>query len=311
MIKLMDLLVEVNQEQQLEEGWKENIMAAAIAASSIFGGVKGQTPITTKPGIEQSISKPGPLNVDFGAVFPSGRYLIKGSSQADLVKKLEEIGKYISKNPKADYTIEIISSESQVPNYDAEKPGRVKLNTGELAQKRAIVVNAAVKEFTDKLKAENVLQGNVNIKVAPVLIGDTEFKQGIDNKDDSKYTKDQFVKLNITATQSSTSNKIVSATDDEIILDGSRKAIAVIWYNTRLAKNDETGNLNIDPSKKYYTIKFLKPNTSTSGDIKEKGVYEDGTYLISAGDWNNKFGAQVYNMNKGDLMSMVKGYKID
>ena len=46
MIKLVNLLKEIEQErreQQLEEGWKENIIAAAIAASALVGGVSGNS----------------------------------------------------------------------------------------------------------------------------------------------------------------------------------------------------------------------------------------------------------------------------
>jgi hypothetical protein len=332
MIKLTDLLNEIEQErreQQLEEGWKENIVAAAMAASTLFGGIKGQTPgmgnIGNKAGIEQSTIKQvkqGPLDVNFGAAFPSGRYLIKGPSQDTLVNKLEEIGKYIAKNPTSDYKIEIISSESQVPNYDAEKLGRVKLNTGELAEKRATVINAAIKEFTDNLKQQGVLKGNIDIKTSPALVGSEKFTAGVDNKDDAKYTKDQFVKVKITATPKSVPNKThvkASATDTEPIYapgEGSKvnPAIGEIWYTTRVAVDNESGTVNYNPGD-VYAIRFLKDFKdwgkddqgnkirSVNGDINQN-VYEPGIYYIKKGDWM-KVGGSAKNMSREKLQSLI------
>jgi hypothetical protein len=318
MIKLTNLLIEIEQErreQYLEEGWKENIMAAAIAAASLFGGgAKGKARIGTGPGqgIEQTTTNQGaPLNINFGTAFSSGRYLIKGNTQNILIDKLEEIGEYIAKNPAADYKIEIISSESQVPNYDAEKPGRVRLNMGELAEKRATVLNAAVKEFTNVLKQKDILQGNVDIKISPILVGKEKFTSGVDNKDDNKYTKDQFVKLVITAIPKSTNGYSKYSNRGEIIFMNN-KAHAVAFYpsSTTISKSKE-GGLNtayqdillktIDRVGLEGAGKSINPNINTPGQYVT-------TYKIPWSEWNKTAG--VTNTVTQDMMGGWEQYKV-
>lgn len=309
----MDLLVESHYEHQLEEGWKENIMAAVIAASSIFGGgAKGQTKSDTKPGTEQSVTKQSPLSINFGTAFSSGRYLIKGSSQDTLITKLEEIGRYIAKNPSADYKIEIISSESQVSNYDAEKPGRVKLDTGELAKKRATVLNIAVKEFTDDLKQNGILQGNVDIKIAPVLIGKEKFSPGVDNKDDAKYTKDQFVKLIITTIPKQVDKYAKYSNSGERIFMNN-KAYAMVFYPTSATiDRSKEGGLStpyqnvllktIDLKGLEMAGKSINPNINASNQYI-------ATYEIPWNEWNRTAGTT--NQITQDMMDSWEKYKVN
>jgi hypothetical protein len=296
MIKLITLLNEIEQErreQQLEEGWKENIIAIATAASMLAGGVKGQTPggnIGSKAGIEMTSKKqqgPGPLDVNFGTAFPSGRYIIKGDAQGTLESKLGEIAKYIEQNPNADYTIEIISSESQVPNYDAEKPGRVKLDTGELAEKRATVLNVAIKALTQKLKDDGKLSGNVNIKVAPVLIGSEKFTPGVDNKDDAKYTKDQFVKIRVTAKPE---DKFAAYSKNGERIFMNQKAYAMIFYPTAsTTSRSSAGMLNTAYQdvllKKIDRAGLERSGRSINSRIDAPNQYT-ATYKIPWDQWN-------------------------
>jgi len=286
MIKLIPIVEQIQQEQ-LEEGWKENILAAAIAASSIFGNAKGQTKIDTKPGIEQSVTKQGPLNIDFGAAFPSGRYLIQGETEKMVVDKLEELGKHIIKNPSADYKIKIISSESQVPNYDAEKPGRVKLDTGKLAKNRATVLNIAIEKFVEDLKKQGILQGNVSIEVAPILIGKEKFKSGVDNKDDAKYTKDQFVKAEVTAIPGD-KYKAYSERGERVFMNG--KAYAMIFYPTsKTTTKSSAGQLDTRYQdvllKKINLSKLEKAGRSLNPSINAPDQYT-ATYKIPWDQWN-------------------------
>jgi len=297
MIKLVNLLKEIEQErreQQLEEGWKENIIAAAMAASMLVGGVKGQSSdggIGGKAGIEMTSKQqdPGPLNVNFGTAFPSGRYIIKGEAQGTLESKLGEVARYIEQNPNADYTIEIISSESQVPNYDAEKPGRVKLDTGELAEKRATVLNVAIKALTQKLKEDGKLSGNVDIKISPVLIGSEKFTSGVDNKDDSKYTKDQFVKIKVTAKTKIEDKYAAYAKDGERIFM-NQKAYAMIFYPTAATTSKSSaGQLNASYQdvllKKIDRVGLERSGRSINPKINAANQYT-ATYKIPWQEWN-------------------------
>ncbi len=52
MIRLIDILKEVQQDQQVDEGWKDVALGTAMTAASVFGGAKAQSKIPTdKPAI--------------------------------------------------------------------------------------------------------------------------------------------------------------------------------------------------------------------------------------------------------------------
>ena len=62
MIKLIDLLEEIQQERQLEEGWKDIALGTAMTAASLLGtggDLQAQTPSQLqKPGIEKTVTTP-------------------------------------------------------------------------------------------------------------------------------------------------------------------------------------------------------------------------------------------------------------
>jgi hypothetical protein len=52
MIRLIDILKEVQQDQQVDEGWKDVALRTAMTAASVFGGAKAQSKVPTdKPAI--------------------------------------------------------------------------------------------------------------------------------------------------------------------------------------------------------------------------------------------------------------------
>ena len=283
MIKLTPIV----QEIQLEEGWKENILAMAVAASSMFGNVKGQSIDKQQPTTTQQANSPS-LNISLGSIFPSGRYIISGQNKNQLIEKLSELGEYVTKNPSLDYKIEIISSESQVPNYDAEKPNKPKLEVGELAKKRADVANYAINTFINDLKKNGKLTGNILITIPPVLIGKEKFVSGKDNKDDAKYTKDQFVTIRITASKNNNLTNEYSAYSHigEEMYMGNRAVAIAFTPSRKTADITKSGNLE---NKQTVLLRMVKKDTPLSGNINQKGVYIRD-YKIPADEWYKVIG---------------------
>lgn len=122
------------------------------------------------------------LTVDLGSYFKSGKYKLSESDKEDMLKNLTKVKEFISKNG-GDVTVTIISSESRVPNKDAETGDR--LDKGELAKKRLQTTQSLLSEFL----------GDVDIK-QEVKIGGPEYKG--DDVNQSKYSDHQFVKLRLT-----------------------------------------------------------------------------------------------------------------
>lgn len=126
--------------------------------------------------IQSTISWGDSKTIDFSQNFNSGQTSLNNSPE--LVKNIQDIKDYISGKKLSKYKIKIIASESQVPNQSPYK------TPGSLAAARA----AVIKNIVNKLGLDNVEIIN--------QIGNTPYKSG-DNPNDSKFKKDQFVKLEI------------------------------------------------------------------------------------------------------------------
>jgi len=191
----------------LDEGWKENVLATIMSVASIFGGVKGQNmpTSTSNVSVSQQVSD-STLKLDVGKLFKSGRYRFDKQDDAIFKDELRKFGKEIQKSPTSEFTVQIVSSESRVTNYDMEQSSPTygkPLGVGELAKRRAETVTFIFTNFAEQLKKGGILKGDVKFMEPKILIGDIpwpsinpETKQRRTN-DDSLYTKDQFVIVNV------------------------------------------------------------------------------------------------------------------
>lgn len=109
--------------------------------------------------------------------FSSGSYKLQG----DYDKVLRELKSFIEKDSTSKYTIKVTASESQVPNQEPFN------ERGSLAKKRAEVLESLIK---------NVLGDDIEVDT-DIKVGDEPW-DGKDNSAD-KYTKDQFVKIEVFA----------------------------------------------------------------------------------------------------------------
>lgn len=118
------------------------------------------------------------FTLNFNNNFESGKYEI---NKNDIQAKMEALKNFLLKHPESKFKIMITASESQVPNQD-------NLKVGQLAKLRVISLEKLVNLF---------LKGNdINVDVEK----DTKIgKEAWDgkNKDDQKYTQDQYVKLDV------------------------------------------------------------------------------------------------------------------
>jgi len=290
-IKLTDLLNEVEQEH-LEEGWKENIMAAAIAVAGMFPAKANKATAGEKPGMTQSV-KQDTLNVNMGTLFPSGKYVIQDQDQ--LKNILIQIVNYLSKNPNANYKVNIISSESKVPNVDAEKPNKPKVEPGYLATKRADQVKSSLEMLTAELKKTGAFKGDVDINT------DIKAEQGPDwqpEKGDKasmdKFINHQYVTVVVTAepgkgdTTTLDPYSVYANDGNGYFLNNQLHALAFrdIRYSD---KQNKSGNL--DPTKETVLLKLVKPNTAITNPTKNsKGIYTGTDYVIPYEDWYKTVG---------------------
>lgn len=292
-MKIWDIVKEdFDGTQQVDEGAKENLMALVFSVASMFGGLKAQDklPSKTDMSVTQTIDKDS-IKLDMGKLFGSGKYQFNKSDSTKLANELKKLGTKIAENPNADFVIEVVSSESRVPNYDAEPSSptyKKQLEVGQLAEKRAQTAMLILKTFTEELKKEGVLKGDIKFVLPPtVRIGDVSWPS-VDpsskkelTKDDSLYTKDQYVYANVKILPV---NKFQAYSDmGEQIYVGD-KLYGFAFFATRDTKNKAVAGTK-NTGYENVLFKMVKPNKAVSGKKDSAGDYI-GTYLIPWEWWN-------------------------
>jgi hypothetical protein len=291
---------------QLNEGWKENIIALTMAAAGAIGSAKGQArddfnspklnalnkgAITTVVNTNQKDT----LKLDFGAEFSSGRYSFNKDNIGDLVDKLNQIAQFIKAHPGAKFIIEILSSESKVPNFDME-PGsdtyKQRLQVGDLANKRAQAMQVALNTFSKKLN-EKGINANFDITQPKTNVGGPDWKQG-DNPNDKKFVEHQFVKVNIIAggDQQKTASFTGFAKDGQSVFSGN--ALAGIAYFRTSQTGDINQQGNVDGGHEDMLFRF----------VDRMGKFTGEDYLVPSKWWNDN--ANIGNAVSSDFLKNVK-----
>lgn len=252
----LELLSEgIENEQIIDEGWKEIALSAALALGTSFSGAKAASKdvAKNKVGIEKSdkASDVDTVKIDLSKSFESGKYkTIEDSISED---KLKQLGEFLLKNPTSNFTILVNASESLVPNRDGETEGAPVLKTGQLAANRASTVIELIKTFEKNLREKTNFKGKIDIK-SNVLIGKTPYNASKDNKDDDKYKKEQFVNLYAKITGEQKPDMKINANSKQAVYD-ERNHILGYFYNDVRASDSKTQSGNLDT--KYEGVLFV------------------------------------------------------
>lgn len=198
--------------------------------------------------------------VEFGNVFPSGQHTLSKEFSDDVNQKVQELVAYIKGKNLKNFSITINSGESRVTNqYPFITPGS-------LAEARANSLKSYLEKVLPKL-----LGFNPKITITEPVIGTTPYKIGYD-KDDPKYTREQFVNATI-VTDSTPDIKQKSSVGEPIYLNG--RLIALIDTKSRDSKSvSDVGNLDIPRTD--LDFKVVKPDSTIV----------DKTYKVPWQWWN-------------------------
>lgn len=275
----MGSLHELDHQEKVDEGWKEILIAGALALATGKTKAQDRDIAAVKQNIEYSVSKEKKaesVTVDFGTDFLSGRYILSDEKSEGVEVKLKEIADFIKKHQNNDIRITIIAGESQVPNRDVDG-GKVngeyrRLPKGGLAKNRANTMKEVVDVFMKTLVDKGVMKGKYVVNVSDPIIGKTPYKPGEDPGQE-KFTKEQFVKIVLEATgetHKETEKFAAYSVLGERIFNSNRHALGDIYVKARETKdirdagNTDTGHENlllrtIDKWGKYDGRKFLIP----------------------------------------------------
>lgn len=314
-MKIWDIVKEdFEGKEPLEEGWKTNILAAAISLATMFGKASAQKgPNQGNVELQQQMQGKT-ISLDLGKFFQSGKYQFNDQDKQAIEGELRNFGKIVLASPTSDFTIQIISSESQVPNYDAEPNSptyKQPLKQGQLAQKRAEAVMQLLKTFADELKKNGTLKGEVKFVDSKVQVGNTPWDPKL-GKDNEAYQKEQFVKANIQVSKGSGTVTPGGGGGDKYAAFASRgeevyaghNMFAMIFYPTK-ATASATDNGALNTGQQDVLLRKVKPNTALTGNRNEQGVYTQD-FLIPKQWWNkNVFNNTLSPKNLQDIQQFA------
>jgi hypothetical protein len=285
-MKIMESLIIEQKKEYLEEGWRNNAMAAILAVSGLLGKAKAHEPVGS-PTISRTISQ-DILMLDISQGFKSGRYVFHDEDKKPIQQELYKFGQELIKNPTADVMIQIISSESQVPNYDNELNAKekIKLDTGVLAKYRAKSAQVIFEDFLKDLKNKGIFKGKVTFAEPEIKIGNVAWDPNIEGgKDNPRYTKDQYVKAKIKFLPSHS----YEAYSDrgEAVYDANKHAYAMIFYPTRQTMDIKKAGTIVSAYENVLLKKLKRENELGKGfrGTKNENSYTD-TFVIPWQWWN-------------------------
>jgi hypothetical protein len=126
------------------------------------------------------------FSVNFQNAFPSGQYNLNPEYEKIVNDNIEKIDQFIKGKKIQNFKLVITSGESQVPNPQGFE------ERGSLAKKRSEIL----KGYLD-IVLPNILGVRPTIEISQPVIGRTPWIPNKDNKDDPKYTAEQFVMVNV------------------------------------------------------------------------------------------------------------------
>ena len=137
--------------------------------------------------------------INFGSVWPSGKWKLTQQQKSKIDPELRKIATFLIKYPASKLTIQIEAGESKVTNYDNEQASRVKVKPGYLSDKRGQEMAKHIGGFFKSLQSSGKIGDVPNIPKPKTIIGSSSYTSGVDDPKDPKYTKEQFVRLVVSA----------------------------------------------------------------------------------------------------------------
>jgi hypothetical protein len=262
------------------KGWSTAMLMAVMMNSNIASALSNYSPETYKAintELNTSSLKDKVVNsTDFSQTFKSGATSLQNSEA--IKEKLTKLKKWADNNKGTNYKVTIVAGESNVTNPAGYE------QKGSLAQARAEMIKQLVGQ---------VFSGPVDIKVVK---GTEKYVKGKDKADDPKYTKEQFIRIDISV-----------EADDLCSFQPKEKDIkqgdAVSHYITFDKVVSGEGHVTITPGKIPDRLVILDANGNVTQDTgfitTTKSSYPHWKYVPQ----------YVYELTKASLDPKQEGMK--
>jgi hypothetical protein len=130
--------------------------------------------------------------------FPAGLHSASAVNLESLID-LSKIEEFLKKYPKKNIIIKLNASESQVPNYDKEVTPKKKLNPGDLSKMRYETIRTFMTNWLNGLLTKGIISRMPEFVNTQPIIDKTTPWDPNSSPQDPKYTKHQFVEIEINA----------------------------------------------------------------------------------------------------------------
>jgi len=131
--------------------------------------------------------------------FESGKWSREGGKVEQILGPyIKEMEDFLRMYDESEIEIILSSSESRVPNRDAEDPKKPRLKPKELSVKRYQTIEEYINEWLDNLYTNKYITITPEIKKLDPIIGGPKWKKGMD-PDDKEFKKHQWLKITIIA----------------------------------------------------------------------------------------------------------------
>lgn len=241
-----------------------------------------ETKVITKP--NQSSTIKGYIDpvtggtLDLQGYYPSGKYKISSllSEQQSVINhELEDMLTFIKSNPDS-VTIKISASESLPTNYDREEgsPNNGKqLAKGQLAMLRAKNLEEYITSFLERKKSEDP-SNNFTYTILPITtqIGVEKYNSSVDDPKDEKYTKEQWIRVDVEVDVS----KNDCFRKGYLVIDISyNEKLRSVQHNCNNAMFELYANgilLKRDDGKPYANLNNAPNDVTVRGNIKNDNI---------------------------------------
>lgn len=130
--------------------------------------------------------------------FPAGLHSASAVNLENLID-LSKIEEFLKKYQRKNITIKLNSSESQVPNYDKEVTPKKKLNPGDLSKMRYETIRTFMTNWLNGLISKGIIPKMPEFINSQPQIDTTTPWDPKSSPQDPKYTKHQFVEIEVNA----------------------------------------------------------------------------------------------------------------
>lgn len=155
--------------------------------------------------LEQNENKTESITVNFGALWPMGKWKLTPQQTSQITDELVKITNFINQHKGSKVTIQLEAGESQVTNKDNEVTPATSLQPGVLSQKRGESLKVYLDNYFKSLVGKAISQSELpEIPEPKTIIGQTSYSGPKDLQDKTKlsqYQSEQFVRAVISASK--------------------------------------------------------------------------------------------------------------